>query len=83
METQQVVVKPEGESNHRPQFDIDRGKYTHELRGSELKLHFRNENDCFPVSLFICRLTPGSTFPRFCGKEYYSTSQFDIYAFQI
>ncbi|KAL5495031.1 UBP10 [Sanghuangporus weigelae] len=24
METQQVLVKPEGETNHRPQFDIDR-----------------------------------------------------------
>ena len=27
METQQVVVRPEEGTNHRPQFDIDRGMF--------------------------------------------------------
>lgn len=36
METQQVLVKPEGETNHRPQFDIDRGKYSRSTSGISL-----------------------------------------------
>lgn len=75
-EQQQIVVRPDTDTDAKPQFDIDRGRrWTDSVVGRILTFpDVRGEDHRHAIPIFSRRPTATTPVPGCGGKEYHSTS---------